>query len=100
PIATVFGIPPRHGRRDLPDARGGLLPGPSAHIAGSRRAPGGLAGCGACGRAGTGAWRDAAASIDLLAVATAVAVFLWAGRTLPALGAGLAIAVANAHAFG
>lgn len=34
---------------------------------------------------------------DLVALAATVGVFLWSGRTLPALALGLAIAVGNAH---
>lgn len=41
-----------------------------------------------------------ASVIDLAAVAIAVAVFLWRGHTLLAIGIGLLIAVANAHLGG
>ena len=34
---------------------------------------------------------------DYVALAATVGVFLWSGRTLPALGVGLVLAVANAH---
>ena len=34
---------------------------------------------------------------DLLALAATTVLFLWSGKTLPSLAAGLAIAVLNAH---
>jgi uncharacterized membrane protein len=40
---------------------------------------------------------ERAAAWDLLALAATAGMFLWTGRTLPALSLGLAIAVANAH---